>query len=295
VRGKQDGGLLAVGQPVHEIVEFAPGLGVEPGRRLVEEQQLGPAHDADGHVQAASLPAGQAANPLAGLLGEPDRGDELVHVPRPRHTRHRVRRVVRTQVREQLPDPPFAMVPPGLQHHSDPGPPRLPAARRIGAEHTDLPGRPHPEALEYFDRRGLARPVRPEQGQYLAPARAERHTGQDVGPTVPHPQVAHVEHEVLRRFFGRVPCRTRREDARPVEHRHIAPTTRILALQRTIAGVLHTGKGVPQCAVSRRQRPARFSAGRARQGCPRPVRPLLRARPPGCPPAGPSSGRRTVR
>jgi hypothetical protein len=58
VRGQQDGGLLAVGQPVHQVVEFAPGLGVEPGRRLVEEQQLGPAHDADRHVQAAPLPAG---------------------------------------------------------------------------------------------------------------------------------------------------------------------------------------------------------------------------------------------
>jgi hypothetical protein len=79
MRGEQDGGLLPVGQPVHQVMEFAPGLRVEPGRWLVEEQQLGSSHDADGHVQAAPLPAGQAADPLAGLPGQPDRGDELSH------------------------------------------------------------------------------------------------------------------------------------------------------------------------------------------------------------------------
>jgi hypothetical protein len=230
---------------MHQVVEFAPGLGVEPGRRLVEEQQLGPAHDADGHVQAAPLPAGQAADALAGLLGEPDGGDELVHVPRPRQARRRKGRVVRTEVREQLADLPFSVIPPGLQDHPDPCPPRLPAVRRIGTEHADPTRRPHPEALEYLDRRGLARPVRPEQGQYLAPAGAERHAGQDVGPAVPHPHVAHVEHEILGRLPGRAPRRGRREDAGPVEHRHLAPTTRILAMQRTIAGVLYAGEGLP--------------------------------------------------
>jgi len=87
VRGEQDRGLLPVGQPVHQVVEIAPGLGIEPGRRLVQEQQLGPAHDANGHVEPAPLTTGQTPDPLAGLLGEPDRGDEFVDLPRPRQPR----------------------------------------------------------------------------------------------------------------------------------------------------------------------------------------------------------------
>jgi hypothetical protein len=48
---------------VHQVVEVVAGDGVEPGRGLVEEQQLGPADDADGDVQAPSLTAGQRRDP----------------------------------------------------------------------------------------------------------------------------------------------------------------------------------------------------------------------------------------
>ena len=82
--GEQDRGVLDVGQAVHQVVELAPRLRVEAGRRLVQEQQLGPADDADGHVQPAALPAGERADPLARVLGQADRLDQLVDVPRAR-------------------------------------------------------------------------------------------------------------------------------------------------------------------------------------------------------------------
>jgi hypothetical protein len=65
VRGQQHGGLFQVGQPVHQVVELAPRRGVEAGGRLVQEQQLGAAHDADRDVEPPPLPAGQdrARNP----------------------------------------------------------------------------------------------------------------------------------------------------------------------------------------------------------------------------------------
>ena len=48
-------------EAVHEVVELAPRVRVEAGRRLVEEQQLGPADDADRDVEPAALAAGQRA------------------------------------------------------------------------------------------------------------------------------------------------------------------------------------------------------------------------------------------
>ena len=49
---------------MHEVVELAACLGVETGGRLVEEEQLGPADDADGDVEAAALPTGELARAL---------------------------------------------------------------------------------------------------------------------------------------------------------------------------------------------------------------------------------------
>ena len=45
-------------------MELASGLGVETGRGLVEEQQLGPPDDADRHVEPAPLAAGEAPTRL---------------------------------------------------------------------------------------------------------------------------------------------------------------------------------------------------------------------------------------
>ena len=123
----------------------------------------------------------------------PTVSEQIVDVPRPRHLRRGVRRVVAAQVRKQLADMPLGVVPPRLQHHPDPRAPRLITVRGIRTEHTDMPGRPHPESLQHLDRGGLARAVRPEQHQHLTAPRREADPGQHIVLGVPHPQVADIE------------------------------------------------------------------------------------------------------
>ena len=86
-------GHVVVGQAADQVVEVAPGLGVEAGGRLVEEEQLGAAHQADGDVEPAALAAGQAHDRPAGLVGQADPGEQVVGVPRPGPVRRGVRPV----------------------------------------------------------------------------------------------------------------------------------------------------------------------------------------------------------
>ncbi|OPZ07078.1 MAG: hypothetical protein BWZ08_02082 [candidate division BRC1 bacterium ADurb.BinA292] len=46
-----------LGQAVDHGPEVAAGLRVEPGRGLVEEEELGIAHDAEGDIDPTLLPA----------------------------------------------------------------------------------------------------------------------------------------------------------------------------------------------------------------------------------------------
>ena len=76
-------GALAL-EAADQLPELAAGLGVEPGRRLVEEEQLGVADDAERDVDAAALAARQLLDARARLLLEPDGRDHLVDLARVR-------------------------------------------------------------------------------------------------------------------------------------------------------------------------------------------------------------------
>ena len=52
-------------------------VGIEPGGRFVEEQQLGIADQPEGDVEAALLPARQRLDACRGLLVEPDDVDDI--------------------------------------------------------------------------------------------------------------------------------------------------------------------------------------------------------------------------
>jgi hypothetical protein len=82
VRREQDRGLFQFGEPIDEVVELPPGVRVEAGSRLVEEQQLRPADDADGDVETAALSTGERQDLLVRLLAEADHLDQLVHIVR---------------------------------------------------------------------------------------------------------------------------------------------------------------------------------------------------------------------
>src|SRR5207248_3998293 len=58
---------------------LAAGVGVEAGRRLVEEDQFGVADEREAEVEAAALAAGEAANYLVSLVTEPDQLDDVVY------------------------------------------------------------------------------------------------------------------------------------------------------------------------------------------------------------------------
>ena len=61
---------------VDEVPELPPGLGIEPGRRLVEEQEVGIADERAGEREPLLLSPRQRADPRVALfleLDEPDR------------------------------------------------------------------------------------------------------------------------------------------------------------------------------------------------------------------------------
>ena len=56
--------------------------GVEPGRRLVEEQQLGITNQGHRHVEPAALAAGQRSGASVAAVAEPDELERLADRPR---------------------------------------------------------------------------------------------------------------------------------------------------------------------------------------------------------------------
>jgi hypothetical protein len=152
------------------------GLRVEPGGRLVEEQQLRAADDPDRDVQAAALPARQGDDPLVRRRAQADHLDQLVGRDRASAGVGREGCVVGAEVVDQVPGCPPGVVTPRLQHDADPGPPGLVGVQRIGAEHLDRPRRGTPEALQDLDRGGLAGAVGAEQDHDLAERWTSRST-----------------------------------------------------------------------------------------------------------------------
>ena len=144
-----------------EVPELAPRLGVEAGGRLVEEEQLGAADDAERDVEPTALPAGEVEAAGPPLLGEPDRLDHLVDVARVR--------VVAGEVAHRLLDGEVAEVARRSAARCRAGcATRRSAVRGVGAEHVDVAAVARAVALEDLGGRGLAGAVGAEQGEHLA-------------------------------------------------------------------------------------------------------------------------------
>src|SRR4051794_4844501 len=164
VRGQHDR-LAQRAQRADRLPRAAPGGGVEAGRRLVEEDQLGVADERQREVEPAQLPAGELARLGVLLALQPDERDDLVRIAGVR--------VEPGEVGERLAHA-NELVDPGLLEH-DPHPlahrPRPLAG--IEAEDADVAARPVPVALEDLDRRRLPRAVRAQQPEDLAALDAE--------------------------------------------------------------------------------------------------------------------------
>ena len=77
VRGEHDGGAV-LAQLLHGVPERVAGLDVQPGRGLVEEDQLRAAVHGGGEVEAPLLSAGQLGDPGVGLADEVDDAEDAV-------------------------------------------------------------------------------------------------------------------------------------------------------------------------------------------------------------------------
>ena len=159
VRREQHRGAQVVAQRPDQRPELPPRLRVEAGRRLVEEQQRGVADDAERHVEAAPLPTGQRPSARAGLLGQPDQFEHLVHVARIG--------VVRRLRLHLLAHGQLAVAAARLQHDAQLPLPVPAGRRRVLAQHPHLAGVAVPVALADLHRRRLAGAVRSEQREDL--------------------------------------------------------------------------------------------------------------------------------
>ncbi len=162
--GEDDRASLGT-QPPHHVPRLPPGRGIEPGGRLVEEDQLGVADEGQAEVQAALLAAREGLDPGAGLGLEPHQPDHLVHRPgggiEARPLGHRLGHGQVGVDGALLED----------DAHLGPQAPRT--ALGIHPEHADRAGVALAVPLQDLDRGGLARPVGPEQGEHLTPADLE--------------------------------------------------------------------------------------------------------------------------
>ena len=173
----------------HRLADHRPGLaagrGVEPGGRLVEEQELGVADEAEGHVESALLATREGLDPGAGLLGEPDQPDDLVDLARgavvagvhPQHLGHR-----EVGVDGGL-----------LEHDADPFAQVEAAVSWVGAQDRHRAGVARPVALEDLHERGLAGAVGSEHGQHLALVDMEVDALQGLEAAVGLPQPTHLD------------------------------------------------------------------------------------------------------
>ena len=162
-------------------------FGVEPGRRLVEEEHLGAAEQRERQVEAPPLTPGQLLDPYVGPPLEPDELQRLRRGPGPagaaRPHPHGLR------------DGQLGGEAALLEHHADPGPYGGPLG------YGSWPEDPHPaagrrrEPLQQFDRRGLARAVGAQQREDLPAAHGEGDPAHRLEPAPVHaPQVSDLDH-----------------------------------------------------------------------------------------------------
>src|SRR5690606_20377514 len=70
--------LVLLGQLDEQPHDLARRLGVEAGRGLVDEQDVGVLQEGAGDADALALPAGELVGALVELVGDPDALEELV-------------------------------------------------------------------------------------------------------------------------------------------------------------------------------------------------------------------------
>ena len=178
----------ARGEAVQLVPEVAPGLRIDAGGRLVEQQQLRLVQQAGGEREALLPAAGELAGELLRAIGETelregrfDAGPDIVHRV---HPRDEAQVLADRQVLPQRE---------ALRHVADVALDRLGLAQDVEAETGALAAVGREQPAQHPDRRGLAAAVRPEEAEDLAAAHRQREILDDVMAAEALVQAAHVD------------------------------------------------------------------------------------------------------
>ena len=98
LRGQEDGDAVLAGEPRDLVPESRAALDVEPGRRLVEEEDPRPVHERQRQVEPALHPARVAADLAIGRLAQADAVEELLRTRLPLGPRDPLQRRLQAQV-----------------------------------------------------------------------------------------------------------------------------------------------------------------------------------------------------
>ena len=160
VGGEQDGQALLVGQALDLLPHFGAHLGVEAGRRLVQEEHLRPVHERGGDVEPPLHPARVVAGDPLGRFRQAELLEQLVDPLPELAPVDRADQSLQAQVLAPVQVDVDAR---GLPDDAD-RLAHLPRLRdRVEAGHTYTPGGGEGERGRDLDRRRLAGAVRPEQ------------------------------------------------------------------------------------------------------------------------------------
>ena len=154
VMGRQQDRAALAAHLQDRIVQLATGLGVEAGRRLVEEEDLGLVDERQGQREALPLAAGEGVEGTVGFLAQGEAVDELIDVgPGAVEGAEQPQGLARRDLVLQRG---------GLQRDADPLLDAIGLPQRVHVAQPDRAAVGAAQADDAFDGRGLAGAVRAE-------------------------------------------------------------------------------------------------------------------------------------
>src|SRR5687767_9949158 len=179
---RQEHGATAGFETLDDFPRLAPRLGVQPGRRLVEEQQLGVSNERATQRKALLLAPRQRANESAGLFFQPDEPQHLVH--------GQATRIEAAEERNDFDDLELVREFGFLQLDPQARAKRETVAAPPVPEHFHVSTVRVSEALENFDCRGFPRAVWTEHAEALAAVDLQVEAGYGGHVVVPFDETA---------------------------------------------------------------------------------------------------------
>jgi len=185
VRGEQNGQRLAVCEEAQLLPHGGSRLRIQPGRGLVQKQHLRPVHEPQRHVESALHPARIPSDDAVGRVRDPDQVEQLSDPGAQLAPAHPLDVALQHQV---LAPGRVAVDAGALGDVADRAAHRVGVADDVVARHLAPPGVGARERGEHLDRGRLPGAVRPEKGENLAGAHAERHPRESLHLSVALPK-----------------------------------------------------------------------------------------------------------